>query len=82
VLARDALARAPAANRFPKSTNKARRSFPVVRLARDSLSGDGACERIATSSNETRRRAVESRFSVGKKKKRHLFFDENAVGAD
>jgi hypothetical protein len=43
---------------------------------------DGACERIATSSNETRRRAVESRFSVGKKKKRHLFFDENAVGAD
>jgi hypothetical protein len=32
--------------------------------------------------SETRRRAVESRFSVGKKKKRHLFFDENAVGAD
>jgi hypothetical protein len=67
---------------FRKAQNKARRSFPVVRLARDSVSGDGACERIATSSNETRRRAVESRFSVGKKKKRHLFFDENAVGAD
>jgi hypothetical protein len=73
----------PRARRKPISEkHKARRSFPVVRLARDSVSGDGACERIATSSNETRRRAVESRFSVGKKKKRHLFFDENAVGAD
>jgi hypothetical protein len=75
----------PRARRKPIS-EKHKQSAPFVpgcsAGARFCVSSDGACERIASSSNETRRRAFESRFSVGKKKKRHLFFDENAVGAD
>ena len=77
--ARDALARAPAANRFPKSTKRAVRS----RLFgwREIL-----CQETRVRENRhiffTKRVVAPSNRAFPSEKKRHLFFDENTVGAD